>query len=316
MSSRAFDFAGISGMRSPPLRGGEGGNNTAVIALTIAVIVLIVVMLVCVLCNCCMSSSSGMTGGSSPTGLAARISNAFKPSKKGRSRLIRSPATSPRSQHAARAPNNNNDNNNRVRRNVRMGMNGYTSSSAGSGNVPSAPLPASQLMTQDVMDANSGTGMDYMTSSSVAIGESEMARASTESGGSSANTYVDSSYTMDSGMMTPASTTDIQGLKTFMPMMSDGVGSAGGPVDPSTGLPLFTTGKLVRSQLLGGHGAGSFLRQQQDPLSGYKRLGKNMCGAQNARRDLTVRRAQFNEARLSDPNGDPVLFQTSEFAYY
>ena len=100
-----------------------------------------------------------------------------------------------------------------------------------------------------------------------------------------------------------------------MPMMSDGVGKANGPVDASTGLPLFTAGKLMRSQLLGGHGAGSFLRQMQDPLSGYKRLGKNMCGAQNARRDLAVRRAQFNEARLADPNGDPVLFQTSEFAY-
>jgi len=176
-------------------------------------------------------------------------------------------------------------------------------------------MPAGQLMSQTDMAGGGDPGLDYVLSASGAIGESTD-RSTTEVGGTSANTYLDTSYSMASGMMTPSSATDIKGLDTFMPMMSDGVGTAGGPVDPSTGLPLFTTGKLVRSQMLGGHGAGSFLRQQQDPLSGYKRLGKNMCGAQNARHDLSVRRAQFNAARLADPNGDPVLFQTSEFAYY
>jgi hypothetical protein len=115
--------------------------------------------------------------------------------------------------------------------------------------------------------------------------------------------------------MTTSSTTDITGLDTFMPNMTGGMDSDKGPIDPSTGLPLFTAGKLVRSQMLGGHGAGSFLRKVQDPLSGYKRLGLNMCGSQNARKDLEVRRAQFNAARLADPNGDPLLWNTSEFMY-
>ena len=147
------------------------------------------------------------------------------------------------------------------------------------------------------------------------MGESEMNESSSASGGVVASQYSDSSYTMDPGVMTASSATDIQGVETFMPMMTDGVGSEKGPVDPSTGLPLFTTGKLVRSQMLGGHGAGSFLRKQQDPLSGYKRLGKNMCGAQNARRDMATRRVQFNAARLASSDGDPVLFNTSEFMY-
>ena len=177
---------------------------------------------------------------------------------------------------------------------------------------PPAPLPAAQLMAPTTMPPMS-PGLEMMQTSSAV--ESDMNSSSSEAGGVVASQYQDSSYAMDPGMMTASSATDIQGVETFMPMMSDGVGSENGPVDPSTGLPLFTTGKLVRSQMLGGHGAGSFLRQQQDPLAGYKRLGKNMCGAQNARRDLASRRTQFNAARLADPEGDPVLFNTSEFMY-
>jgi hypothetical protein len=154
-----------------------------------------------------------------------------------------------------------------------------------------------------------------MVQTSNTVGESDVSNSSSESGGTVTSEYSDGSYAMDPGMMTASSTTDIQGVDTFMPMMSGGVGSANGPIDPSTGLPLFTTGKLQRSQMLGGHGAGSFLRQQQDPLSGYKRLGKNMCGAQNARHDLASRRVQFNAARLANPDADPVLFNTSEFMY-
>jgi len=275
MSSRAFDFTGIS---AASLRGGEDSNNTAVIVLTVVVIVLIVVVLAG--CGVCCSSNS-TSGGGDTTSMGARISRTFKP----KSRLAH-----PQPMHHAARPRR---------------FEGY----------PPATMPAGQLMSQTDMAGGGDPGLDYVLSASGAIGESTD-RSTTEVGGTSANTYLDTSYSMASGMMTPSSATDIKGLDTFMPMMSDGVGTAGGPVDPSTGLPLFTTGKLVRSQMLGGHGAGSFLRQQQDPLSGYKRLGKNMCGAQNARHDLSVRRAQFNAARLADPNGDPVLFQTSEFAYY
>ena len=324
MSSRSYDFTGLSRAGSPPLRGGEGGN-TSVIVLTVAVIVLIVVVLACVLCNMASPTS---TGGVASTSLGARISRVFKrkPAKKALGANARNAKLSPSAikRHAARAAINNKrvpgQQSHRARANGRRRYAGAVANPAAMPQyapnyVPPAPLPASQLMVQNDMP-EMDDALSFTVSASNAIGDSEMDRATTEVGGNSSNSYMDSSYTMDQGMMTPPSETDIQGLETFMPMMSDGVGQANGPVDPSTGLPLFTTGKLMRSQLLGGHGAGSFLRQQQDPLSGYSRLGKNMCGAQNARRDLAVRRAQFNEARLADPNGDPVLFQTSEFAYY
>lgn len=178
----------------------------------------------------------------------------------------------------------------------------------------SAPLPAMQLMSAPEMP-DLDLSLQMMNSASANIGDSDMNRTTTEIGGISANPYADFNYRMDAGAMSPAAASEIQGIQSFMPLMNDGVNQETGPIDPTTGLPLLTTGKLIRSQMLGGHGAGSFLRQQQDPLSGYKRLGKNMCGAQSARRDLALRRAQFNEARLADPTGDPVLFQSSEFAY-
>lgn len=170
----------------------------------------------------------------------------------------------------------------------------------------SAPLPSTQLMASTTM-SDLDSALEKIPSSSSAIGDADMNRVTTDVGGISANSYSDTNYTM----MSAASPTDVQSIQSFMPLMNDGVNET----DPTTGLPLLTTGKLIRSQLLGGHGPGSFLRQQQDPLSGYRRLGKNMCGAQSARRDLAVRRAQFNQARLNDPSGDPVLFQSSEFAY-
>ena len=52
-----------------------------------------------------------------------------------------------------------------------------------------------------------------------------------------------------------------------------------------------------------------------DPISGYRKLGKNINGVQVARRDMEVRRKQYNAARLENPNADPVLFSIGEFAY-
>ena len=135
--------------------------------------------------------------------------------------------------------------------------------------------------------------------------------------GTSSNPYSDGNYLQDPGMMTPSTTTDIKGLQTFMPYMGGGVNADGKDVDPNTGLPLFTTNKLIRSQLLGGIGAGSFLRQQQDPLSGYgKTNGRLLCGTQRGRQDIEARRSQFNAARLErGGDNDPVLFNVGEFAY-
>lgn len=186
-----------------------------------------------------------------------------------------------------------------------------------------APMPQSQLMQAPNMPVQDVYLAGVPSSSSI-IGDAQMDIMTTENQGTSIDAFSDGNYLMDPGMMTPSSATDIKGLQTFMPYMGGGVGEndnlnngdMGGPVDPNTGLPLFTTGKLIRSQLLGGHGAGSFLRQVQDPLSGYKKsVGKNMCGVQQARRDLEVRRKQLNAARLEHPDADPILFNTSDFAY-
>jgi hypothetical protein len=186
-----------------------------------------------------------------------------------------------------------------------------------------APMPQAQLMQAPGM-ATEEMYLPGAPSSSNIIGDAQMDIMTTENQGTSIDGFSDSSYLMDPGMMTPGSPTDIQGLQSFMPYMGGGIGGddqsqggeIGGPVDPNTGLPLFTTGKLIRSQLLGGHGAGSFLRQVQDPLTGYKKtVGKNLCGVQQTRRDLEVRRQQLNAARLEHPDADPILFNSSEFAY-
>lgn len=185
-----------------------------------------------------------------------------------------------------------------------------------------ASMPSQQLNSAPFM-APTPAALPGVPSSSNIIGDGEMDLMGTEQMGTSANPYSDGNYTMDPGMMTPSSATDIKGLQTFMPYMGGGIGNkeefgaevGGGPVDPSTGLPLFTTGKLVRSQLLGGHGAGSFLRQVQDPMTGYRKsVGKVMCGTQQARRDIEVRRKQFNAARLEHPDNDPILFNMSDWA--
>lgn len=186
-----------------------------------------------------------------------------------------------------------------------------------------APMPQSQLMQPQMMPVKD-VYLPGVPSSSSIIGEAQMDIMTTETAGTSIDAFQDTNYLMDPGMMTPGGASDVMGLQTFMPYMGGGVGEndnqnngdVGGPVDPNTGLPLFTTGKLIRSQLLGGHGAGSFLRQVQDPLSGYRKsVGKNLCGVQQARRDVEIRRKQLNAARLEHPDADPILFNTSDFAY-
>lgn len=292
--SQAYGYTGVS---VPSLRGGEnGGNNTSVIVLTVAVVVLILMVIGCVMYTT-LSPCSTTTTSLPQTIAASRIfknQHQQKSPQRKKARMMHAPAASTSSavHHPAAA--------------------GFSSAAA----TVSDPLPSAPLMASHEMPDIDPTLSHYTSSAAGIGGGSETNYATTEVGGSASNDYMDHSYTMDPGMMSPSSSSDIKSLNTFMPSMNDGTTTGNGPVDPSTGLPLFTTGKLIRSQLLGGHGAGSFLRQQQDPLSGYSRLGKNMCGAQNARRDLAVRRAQFNEARLADPSGDPVLFQTSEFAYF
>ena len=298
----------------PTLKGGEDGNGKCGLIIGLIIAVVIIAVLICVMLIPCSSSSSAAA---TTTGLARFSKSKKKKSeadakKRAGARGVRAgtgvraggyPAQWPAQQH--QQPKSMAGHAGAVRNPRAVGHH----APAAQASAP-APLPSAQLMAPTVIPVPPGS-MDMVQSSSANVGEYD------DQGSASVNQYTDKNYTMDPGMMTTSSTTDIQGIETFMPMMSGGVGGKDGPVDPSTGLPLFTTGKLVRSQMLGGHGAGSFLRQQQDPLAGYaKSVGRSMCGSQAARENIAARRTQFNAARLADPNGDPVLFNTSEFMYY
>lgn len=185
-----------------------------------------------------------------------------------------------------------------------------------------APMPQSQLNLTPDMPVKD-VYLPGVPSSSQTIGEIEMDIMTTENQGTSMNAFMDDNYMMDPGVMTPATATDVKGLQTFMPFMGGGVGDDtqngefGGPFDKATGLPLFTTGKLVRSQLLGGYGAGSFLRPVQDPLTGYKKtVGKTLCAGPLQGKDIEIRRKQINAERLLNKNADPILFNGSEYMYH
>lgn len=174
-----------------------------------------------------------------------------------------------------------------------------------------APMPGLQLMAAERLPA---AAVDRLVSSASSSVGDAMQLGNTQQNGNSIAPFQSAAFEMDPA--TAASQNDLRSMDAFMPSMAGAVESADGLVDPATGLPVFTTSKLMRAQALGGYGAGSFLRPVQDPLSGYKKtIGKDMRGSGHLRHDLEVRRAQINAARLNDPNADPVLFQMSEFMY-
>lgn len=300
------------------LRGGDNGNSNCGLIVALIIAVVVVAILLCVLLVPTSSAPSASMSGMARFGKSMKKSPG-KPTKRGSKkspgRGVRAGTGSPGGAYAAQWPAQQGGRAPPGHAGAVMNPAAVRHHAPAAQASAPAPLPAMQLMAPTKIHPPADS-LHPVSSSSHEVGENDMVQSSTGAGGVVASAYADTSYTQDPGMMTTSSTTDIQGIETFMPNMSGGVGGSNGPVDPSTGLPLFTTGKLVRSQLLGGHGAGSFLRQEQDPLAGYKRIGKNMCGAQNARRDLATRREQYNAARLADPNGDPVLFNTSDFMYY
>lgn len=168
------------------------------------------------------------------------------------------------------------------------------------------PMPQAQLNAPPTMPQLD----DFLPGvpSSSNVGEVTQDIMSTEVQGTTAMPYGDNDYMQDPALLTPSSATDIRGIETFMPNFDGTIGKptedgqTGNRVDASTGLPVFTSGQLMRSQLLGGQGSGSFLRREQDPLTGLRKtVGRNLNGPQVVRRDLAVRRNQINAARLESP---------------
>lgn len=276
--------------------GGENGStNTVVIILTVIIVVLIIVV-IGTLCSCCTHTSSTTTY---PTSSAmTRVSKKQKQNNTTLPKKNVQPNTSSSPRHVRPPPH------------VKTGVNTKATRFE---TTSSTPLPSQQLMSTNEMP-DLDLNMEYMSNNNVS--SNDLNYSAPTYGSNSLSNFEHEHYRQSSSSMSASTDKDVKDISVFMPNINDAKKSDNGPTDPSTGLPLFTSGKLTRSQLLGGHGMGSFLRKQQDPMSGYRRLGNNLCGSLNSRRDLDMRRTQFNEARLADPNGDPVLFQTSEFAYF
>ena len=176
-------------------------------------------------------------------------------------------------------------------------------------------LPAMQLSTPDKLENTvDADGLGFITASTG--GTLPGAMMGTGASSTSATAFDDSAYEQDSTRMTPDASSDGAGIDAFMPK-TDTADASGR--DPQTNLPVFTTSKLKRSNVLGGHGAQSFLRPVQDPLAGYKRLGKVMRTTSDPRdliAGLDKRRAQYNKARVESGTEDPVLFMGSDWQMF
>lgn len=112
--------------------------------------------------------------------------------------------------------------------------------------------------------------------------------------------------------MTPNTYADGLGLDAYMPNVSNATPDG---LDPQTGLPVFSTASLRRSNDLSSRGLQGFLRPTIDDSMGLKRLGKRGCPSRYNDSDLQKRRDQFNAARVDNPNEEPVLWNISDFMY-
>jgi hypothetical protein len=174
-----------------------------------------------------------------------------------------------------------------------------------------APIPTEQLMASEYFPntvhpqlSSLNSGKDKGLSANPIVGEGKSANSMSH--------FKSGLYTQDPAKMTPSTGIDNLGIEAYMPCHSDTTKSG---LDPQTGLPVFSTSKLLRSNQLSSRGMHGFLRQVQDPYTGYKKLGRRMFNSsQQYQTDIERRREQFNEARLNGQ--DPVIFNTSGWAYF
>ena len=176
-----------------------------------------------------------------------------------------------------------------------------------------APMPAYSMSTPNTFDNNVDEGLGQLTTSNGGTYPGSV--MGTGQAGTSATAFSDNVYAQDAQNMTPNTAGDMGGIQAFLPndaeMTKDGK-------DPLTGLPVFTTNTLRRSNILGGHGAEGYLRQVQEPMTGSKRLGKYTkltCDSREQLDSMNKRRAQYNAARVESGTEDPVIFMMGEFTY-
>lgn len=177
-------------------------------------------------------------------------------------------------------------------------------------NMP-APFPSTQLNTPNYFPNTVDSDLGMMPTSSG--GSMPGNTMGTHQSQTSESPFVDGAFVQAASMMTPNSMADMTGRNAYLP---NDAGLTEDGRDPQTGLPVFTPNKLRRSNMLGSYGREGFLRQIQDPLTGYRKaVGKSFIASTQLQTDLTKRRAQFNADRAAG-NDDPVLFNSSDWAYF
>jgi len=177
-------------------------------------------------------------------------------------------------------------------------------------NMP-APFPSTQLNTPNYFPNTVDSELGMMPTSSG--GSMPGNTMGTHQSQTSESPFVDGAFVQAASMMTPNSLADMTGRNAYLP---NDAGLTEDGRDPQTGLPVFTPNKLRRSNMLGSYGREGFLRQIQDPLTGYRKaVGKSFIASTQLETDLTKRRAQFNADRAAG-NDDPVLFNSSDWAYF
>jgi hypothetical protein len=170
---------------------------------------------------------------------------------------------------------------------------------------PQADMPAQQLNVSHNFPSTVNKLQDM--SSPISIGGEKGAAGTTLSN------FVGSSYFQDPATMTPNTFADGLGLDAYLPDVSNATPDG---LDPQTGLPVFSTASLKRSNDLSSYGVNGFLRPVLDDTQGYKHnVGKRKCPERYNDCDLDRRRNQFNAARINSGNDDIVLFNANEFMY-
>lgn len=170
---------------------------------------------------------------------------------------------------------------------------------------PQADMPAQQLFVSNNFPSTVETKLEGLT-----VAPSSVEHVS----GTTMNEFLGSAYYQDPAQMTPNTYADGLGLDAYMPNVSSATPDG---LDPQTGLPVFSTASLRRSNQLGSRGLQGFLRPTLDDTQGYKHtVGKVLQIGRYTECQLNKRRDQFNAARINCKGEDPMPFNTSDFLYF
>jgi len=168
---------------------------------------------------------------------------------------------------------------------------------------PQADMPAQQLFVSHSFPS---------TVENTLQGNSVSPSGIYHSNNTSVNSFVGSAYFQDPAQMTPNTYADGLGLDAYMPNVSNATPDG---LDPQTGLPVFSTASLRRSNELSSRGLQGFLRPTMDDTQGYKHtVGKILQPGRYNECQVNNRRNQFNAARINSAE-DPVLFGITDYMY-